>query len=184
MSTEAEIKTIVGKCIEIEQRPDSDWVKFNIDVGSQYPVKLSTKVEKVIEEARGVGGDVASWTFKETQGNENPNKPGTHYMNRWLNKVEVGEHAAPATGAAGGTAPVQTSLPVETTGEAVDWDAKERRDYRSRAWAQTLGAFTHTIKPDEEPGDVFRRLQKFQTLVYHDVVRDLAVTDDNDEIPF
>lgn len=194
--SDTETKTIVGKCVEIIDKPDNDWVVFSVDIGANYPVKLSTKKDTIIEQARGVGGDVATWTFQESDGNENPNKPGTFYKNRWLDKVEAGSNGAQQTATAGGTQtvqvgtsatgalPVQTTLPIETTSEPVDWDAKERRDYRSRAWAQTISAYTHTIKADEEPGDVFRRLLAFQTLVYHDIVRDLAVTDDQNDIPF
>lgn len=180
--SDAETKVIVGKCVEIIDKPGTEWVGFNIDVGTQYPVKLSTKVEKVIEEARAVGGETATWTFRESDGNENPNKPGTFYKNRWLNKVEAGTHATPASSPHQG-APQQTTLPVETTTEPVDWDAKERRDYRSRTWAITVSAFTHTIKPDEDPVEVFKRLLPFQLRLYHDVVRELGVPDDVN-IPF
>ena len=182
--SDAETKTIVGQCEEISEK--NGWTAFAINVGSQYPVKLSTKVAAIIDSARAVGGDVATWTYKETEGNENPNRPGTHYMNRYLEKVEAGAQSVATTpGAPQQPTSQQTALPVETTAsEPVDWDAKERRDFRSRAWAQTLGAFTHTIKADEDPKEVFRRLQPFQLLVYSDVVRDLANTDDSNDIPF
>ena len=36
------------------------------------------------------------WTFSESQGGENPNKPGTYYTNRRLEKVEVGGTLDPA----------------------------------------------------------------------------------------
>lgn len=93
--TDSVTKTIVGTCEEIEQKPGSEWVRFKINVGTQYPVTLSTKLPSLIEQARAVGTDTATWTFKESQGNENPNRPGTYYMNRWLEKVEASEHDAP-----------------------------------------------------------------------------------------
>ncbi len=174
---DTETKTLVGQCVEITEK--NGWTAFSVDVGTQWPVKLSTKLAAIIDAGRAVGGDVATWTYKESQGGENPNKPGTFFTNRYLDKVEVGEHA-PDPAPSGGNAPVETKA-----SEPVDWDAKERRDYRSRAWAQTLGAFTHTIKVDEDPKEVFKRLLPFQMLVYSDVVRDLAYDDDdNDDIPF
>ena len=90
--SEAETKQIVGQCVEITEK--NGWTSFSVDVGTQYPVRLSTKVAAIIEQARAVGSDVATWTFKESQGNENPNKPGTYYMNRYLDKAEAGERTA------------------------------------------------------------------------------------------
>jgi hypothetical protein len=106
--SDAETKTVVGQCVEIEQKPGSEWVGFKINVGTQYPVKLSTKKQEIIDAGRAVGSEVATWTFKETQGNENPNRPGTYYMNRYLDKVEVGEQAATASGTPAQTSPVPT----------------------------------------------------------------------------
>lgn len=110
--SESETKVIVGQCVEISEK--NGWTAFSIDVGSQYPVKLSTKVAAIIESARAVGSEVSTWTFKESQGNENPNKPGTYYMNRYLDKVEVGTQDGGPPGpetvstASGTTAPVPT----------------------------------------------------------------------------
>jgi hypothetical protein len=185
--SEAETKVVVGKCIEIVDKPDTEWVKFNIDVGTQYPLGLSTKKAALIEQARAVGSEVATWTYLQSDGNPNPNKPGTFYQNRWLNKVERGGSATAGSAAAApssGAPPQQTALPIESTGEPVDWDAKERRSYRSKSWAITVSAFTHTIKPDEDPIEVFKRLLPFQMRLYNDVVRELGNADEENDLPF
>ena len=49
---------VLGTCTQREQRPGSDWVKFHIDAGSKYPVKLDTKLPTIIAEADAVGGIV------------------------------------------------------------------------------------------------------------------------------
>lgn len=84
--SEGESKTIIGRCEEISEK--NGWTSFHIDVGSQYPVRLSTKVPALIEKGRSVGEAVSTWHFKESQGKENPNRPGTYYQNRYLEGVE------------------------------------------------------------------------------------------------
>ena len=81
-------KQIEGVCEEISEK--NGWTAFAINVGSQYPVRLSTKLPALIEKGRAVGQQHAVWTFKESQGGENPNKPGTFYTNRYFDDVEVG----------------------------------------------------------------------------------------------
>lgn len=109
--TETETKTIVGVCEEVSEK--NGWTAFHINVGTQYPVKLSTKVAAIIEAARAVGSDTASWTFKESQGSENPNRPGTFYMNRYLDRVEVGDATAVAdSGSVPQRAPEGTHAPL------------------------------------------------------------------------
>ncbi len=49
------------------------------------------------------------WKFKESQGGENPNKPGTFYTNRYFDDVEVGGTLDPATANASGGASRNTS---------------------------------------------------------------------------
>lgn len=88
MSDEAVKKQIEGVCSEISEK--NGWTSFAIDVGTQYPVRLQTKLPALIDQARSVGQQRAVWTYKESQGNENPNKPGTYYMNRYLEGAEVG----------------------------------------------------------------------------------------------
>ena len=86
----SDTKTITGVCTEIAQKPGSEWTEFHIDGGGQYPVRLSTKLQPLIELGKAVGSNLATWTYEESQGNPNPNRPGTFYMNRYLSKVEVG----------------------------------------------------------------------------------------------
>ncbi len=64
--SDAETKTIGGKCEEISEK--NGWTSFAINVGSQYPVRLSTKLPALIEQGRAVGNEYALWTFKESQG--------------------------------------------------------------------------------------------------------------------
>lgn len=173
----SEVKTATGVCEEVAER--GEWTTFHIDVGSQYPVKVSTKLQPVIELGRAASkaGGRMVWTYSESDGTENPHKPGTRYKNRYLTSVE------PDTGLNSTPTP-QNATSVEKAD--VDWDAKERRDYRSRAWAQTLGAFTHTIKVDESVEDVFARLQPFQRKVFVDVCESFAypLTEHDENLPF
>lgn len=83
--SDTETKQIVGVCEEISEK--NGWTAFAINVGSQYPVRLSTKLPALIEQGRAVGQQQAVWTFKESQGGENPNKPGTFYTNRYFDGV-------------------------------------------------------------------------------------------------
>jgi hypothetical protein len=82
-----DILTVVGRCKEITEK--SGWTQFSIDVGTKYPVRISTKLPDLIAEGRAVGENEAIWKYKESQGNENQNKPGTYYTNRYFSGVEL-----------------------------------------------------------------------------------------------
>lgn len=173
-------ETITGTLDAVTEK--GDWTTFEINVGTQFPVRLSTKVAELIERGRAAKGQEMEWTFNAVEGNINP-KSGKPYINRYFKGVApVGTNGNPSSVQVGtnATGTQLTDLPQQEAD--VDWDAKERRDYRSRAWAQTLGAFTHTIKTDESPEDVFLRLQPFQRKVYEDVCQSFAW--DDSEIPF
>lgn len=96
--SEAVKKQAQGPCEEISEK--AGWVTFNINVGRQYPLKLSTKLEALVAAGRAAGQNVAVWTYSESEGQDNPNKPGTKYINRRLEKVEVGGALDPALAAA------------------------------------------------------------------------------------
>jgi hypothetical protein len=96
-------KTITGKCEEVSER--GEWVTFHVDVGTQYPVKLSTKLLPLVELGRAAvkSGNAFDWTYTESQGKENPHKPGTFFTNRYLEAVEpAGSVPTPAAPAQGG----------------------------------------------------------------------------------
>lgn len=100
--SDGEMKQIQGVCSEISEK--NDWTTFLIDVGTQYPVRLNTKLPVLIEQGRAARGQQAVWTYKESQGNPNPNRPGSFYMNRYLERVEVGGQMTIQSSPSGGTA--------------------------------------------------------------------------------
>jgi len=167
-------ETIVGVLDGITEKP-TGWTDIMVRVeGWQYPVKLQTKLEPLIELARAAGTETMEWEFKTRVSDQINPKSGKPFTDRYF------EGVAPV-----GTTPQNANASPTTaqeSSEPVDWDNKERRDYRSRAWAQTLGAFTHTIKTDEDPKDVFLRLQPFQRKVYEDVCQSFAY--DDSDVPF
>ena len=187
-------KSVVGTCTAVEQKPGSEWMRFMVEVqGDKYPQRLDTRDEDVIAAAKGVGAQIATWTFNEVESDKiNPrnNKP---YINRYLEGVELG--GVPGTGAqsgqssgGGGGGGGSNQYSPE---EIERFDERERRDYRSRAWGQTLGAFENTIKADDDPILLFEKLKPFQRKVYEDIVGDLAKAPEpaglspaDDDIPF
>lgn len=178
-------ETIVGTCQSTEQKPGSEWVRFLIEVqGNKYPVRADTRDPDIIAAGRGVGAEVATWTLNVVESDKvNPrnNKP---YINRYLEAVELGGTPGQGAAAAGGGQYTQADIDR--------FDEKDRRDFRSRAWAQTISAFHHTVKTDEDPILVFNRLKPFQKLLYEDIVQGLAEEpkapelsqNDDSEIPF
>lgn len=100
------------------------------------------------------GPAIVEYTEKQTQ------KGDKTYINRYLESVK------PAPPPAKGT--------PEYEPEEVDWDSKERRQYRSRAWAQAISAMQHTGTSDETPKRVFERVKPLAHAIYLDVVGDFA----------
>lgn len=150
--SEAEAKIAIGKRTEISEK--GDWTSFHVDIGKQYPLRLSTKVKAVIDAAREFGTDQGAWYYKESQGNENPNKPGTFYTNRYLDKVEPVDETVASPGTVGK--------------EAVDWEGKERRIVR-QACLKVAVAMIGELPPNEEKDSVVSVMgaaQRFENWVY------------------
>ena len=105
--TEAIETKYEGVCEEVSEK--NGWTAFHINIGTQWPVKLSTKLPALIEKGRAVGNQHATWHAKESQGGENPNKPGTYYTNRYFQDVVVGEAAESP---AGGNPPTRSTEAV------------------------------------------------------------------------
>ena len=192
-----ELKTAVGVLDGWQDKP-TGWTDFQIlFMGRQHPTKISTNDAQLVNAVKELGTNVGTFTFAETDSpNINPrnNQP---YKNRYLREVVAGavEGAQTQQNATAGSATPPTASgsqsqdaqtweppPRYSEEEVARFEAKERRDYRSRAWAHTMSAFTHTIKTDEDPLAVFVRLQPFQRKVYEDICG-LFAYDDSD-IPF
>lgn len=154
--------TAVGSYETIEEKK-SGWYDVHVKiVGKQYPLRLSTKSSNMLDKVRDTKGAVSTFIYVERESTkENPNT-GKPYVNRFLEDVQVG--ATAEAQAASGNSDRMTKE---------EWNAKDRRDYRSRSWAQTISAFAHTVTVEEKPLDVFARLKPFQRKLYEDIVGDL-----------
>lgn len=173
MSDEAQTLQIVGTCGSIEEK--NGWTAFNINVpGKNYPVKLSTKLPALIDAGRAVGDAVATWTYKESQGNENPNKPGTYYMNRYFEAVELGAVAQPA-------APASSSPPAQSGHyEALAGGDRERSIVRQTSIkaAAELYSGRSTVggmSPDDPDWTlaVIQAAARFETWILRDLIDDV-----------
>lgn len=183
--SDAESKTAIGKCAEISER--GEWTTFHVDVGTQYPVKLSTKLEPLVELGRAASksGGVFQWTYSESQGKENPHKPGTFYVNRYLSGVEPaaeGAQAAPAaTGGGGGTS---EQAGAQMTKE--EWARKDSAIHKMACIKTAADALKHTVPADPTPEDLGTFLTRVSTLslAWHRSV--IAERDDptGESVPF
>jgi hypothetical protein len=171
-------QAVVGTLSGITEKP-SGWFEIEVSMpGKQYPLKLSTKKQELVELARAAGENAMTWRYAEQESEKINEHTGKPYVNRYFNGVVPMSQQEPAPA---GSEPTHHA----GTKPDVDWDAKERRDYRSRAWAQTIAAFNHTIKTDETPAAVFARLKPFQKAVYLDIVKALHSPQEEDfDIPF
>lgn len=177
-----EVSVVVGTVQGITEKP-SGWTSVEILVpGKNYPVRLDTKRTEVIDQVRAVGAQTATFSYTEVESDKINEKSGRPYINRYLEAVELGATEAAQEVSNRSTAGGSQSHYTEE--EVARFEAKERRDFRSRAWAQTISAFQHTIKVDEDPEQVFLRLQPFQRKLYEDVCQSFAYASDQSDIPF
>lgn len=168
MSDESVKKQIEGVCDEISEK--NGWTSFAINVGSQYPVRLSTKLPALIEQGRAAGAQRAVWTFKESQGGENPNKPGTHYTNRYLDGVDVGGTVVVSS------QPNTANVAAQPTHAPLPPGDKDRAITRMavlKAAATVIAAMNPTAVDEHggtDPGaEVIALASRFERWVYRDV---------------
>jgi len=147
--SEPEVKTLTGICTEIAQKPGSEWVEFHVDGGGQYPVRLSTKLQPLIELGRAVGQNLATWTFKEHESEKINEKSGKPFLNRYLEGVEIG-------GAPGKPDPHHAPL------VAGDKDRAITRMACLKAAAEVVG-------PKGDAGAVMEIAARFEVWVYRDI---------------
>ena len=153
-----------------QKKPDTWQVSVKPD-GSQYSKNLWTKDAELVGRLTPLIGQHRSFVCGASDW---VNAQGNPVRSLWINQIQEGDAGPPSS-----------SQPASSQSGDVDWDAKERRDFRSRAWGQTVAAMTHTIKVDEPPGDIFRRLHTLQRMIYRDIVRDLDENaHEDDDVPF
>ena len=133
--SDGEFKQVQGVCDGVMLK--GEWHEFHINVGRQYPVKLSTKQPDVIEQATSAGQAQAVWTYKETEGGPNPHRPGENFKNRYLGKVEVG-----------GTLQPQQQLPSTAGGKSSDERQSIERQTVAKATVPNY-VITHKLTEDQ-----------------------------------
>ncbi len=170
-----ETLTITGVCNEISER--SGWQTFHIDSGGQWPTKLATKKESVIADARGVGQQLATWTYTQVESDRINEHTGKPFVNKYLESVTT-DGSAPAAPSetprpqtqAASSAPTHAPLPPG------DKDRAITRMAVLKAAAEVVGRGGYPIDtaPIDPAADVIAMAARFETWVYRDV----------DEIPF
>ena len=164
--SEAITKTVTGTCGKIEE--SGGFTSFHIDVeGWEHPIRISTKLDPLIELGRAASKEGAprDWTYTEKQGKENPHRPGTFYMDRYLSGV------MPA-----GTSPesAQTRTTPDTAPKGYSPDLKDRMIVRQtalKAAAEIVGPrAATTVDPDYDAAkETIAAASRFETWVYRDI---------------
>lgn len=173
-------KTVQGVVKSWQDKP-SGWTDFQIlFVGRSNPTKVSTDDADLVAQVKALSeGEATNFTFAESEGriNERTGKP---YINRYLR--EVGGNAPAADAGSTGSQPAGPSAgPREYTPEEIQrFDEKERREFRSRAWAHTMSAQSHMIKVDDAAQDIYNRLKPLQVKIYEDIMQSAAYAVDDD----
>lgn len=169
--------TLVGRCVEISEK--SGWTTFHIDGGGQWPVKLSTKLEKLVAAGRAAGQAEAAWTYTEKESDKLNEHTGKPFVNRYLDGVRPPDDMD-ADDDGGGAAPQETrenTAPKQHTA-ALQGGEKDRAITRMaclRSAAQTLQG---THGPEDEDLAIGVRVLELATRYERWVLRDI------EDIPF
>lgn len=171
-------ETIVGTLGAITEK--DDWTTFEIDVGSQYPVRLSTKVPELIELGRAAKGQVMEWTFNAVEGKINP-KSGKPYINRYF------EGVAPVSENSSGSVVTPDTAAFKNGSEGMskeEWARKDRAADLRACIAIVAGALQHTVKSEPTNDDLneFATRVLFVARQFHGVVWSERAEDDG--VPF
>lgn len=173
-----------------------DWFEVSIGLpGKQYPLKLSTKKQELVELARAAGDNVMVWEYNEVDsGTPNPHRPGSNYINRYLEGVRPSN--GPGSVATPGAAPqaeTYTHDIPELAARARTYipDTKDRMIVRQtalKAAAEIVAPRAGTsIDPDYDAAlEVMRAAQRFETWVYRDIgdPPSSGLSEHDDNIPF
>ena len=126
------------------------WHTIEIAIpGKQYPVKADTKLEPLLKQVREIrdGDLIATFTVSETESeNINPNS-GKPYIERRLEKVELGAQNAPDASASPTTAP-QDGMSKE------EWARKDSAIHKMACIKTAADALKHTIPAEPSTEDL------------------------------
>lgn len=169
--SEAVQLSIVGQCASVVEKP-SGWVEFHImKPGNQYPVRLATKLEQLIEEGRAVKDQIATWTYNETEGDINP-KSGKPYINRYFEGVALGDHGDTSKKQSGAT----SSEGPSPHHEAVHYADKDRLISRQVCLKVAGTVFSGQGIQEVAPGpvtdvgmEVMKLAQRLELWLYRDI---------------
>lgn len=175
----SETKTVIGTLGGILEK-SGEWRQIQVSVpGKQYPVKMDTKKEELVQLARAAGENVMAWTYSESDsGNPNPHRPGENYVNRYFEGVAPVSEAQAGDGAssvpASGPAAPQTGMSKE------EWAAKDSAIHQMACLKAAADALKHTIPSDPSDEDLKKFNERVQALAgwWHNVV--LAVREGED----
>ena len=178
--SEAATKIAVGTLNGIMEKT-AGWFQIQVSVpGKNYPVKMDTKKQELVELARAAGQDVMEWTFTEKDsGNPNPNRPGENFINRYLEGVDpVGSN--PASSVATPESAPQSGMSKE------DWQRKDSAIHKMACIKTAADALKHTVPSEPSAEDLATFISRVTTLTlaWHRSV--LAERDDptGEDVPF
>lgn len=172
----------IGVCKEISER--GEWTTFAIDVGSQYPVKLTTKKDSIVDDGRAANrsGATMAWHYTEVESDRINEHTGKNYRNRYLEKVVSADGAEPS-----GAPKRQSSQSSLGTGNVGDAE----RDLRITRLACLKAACEYLAsKSDSTQLGVISAAESFETWVMRKADAPVAKSDseppvdDGDGIPF
>ena len=178
--------TIVGVKSGITEKSNG-WFEIAVSVpGSDYPKKMSTKKQELVEMARAAGMAEMAWTYSESDsGTPNPHRPGTNYVNRYFEgvaPVEEGEEM-PVSGAQTPSAATKAS---DGGMSKAEWAQKDSAIHHMAAIKAAADALKHTIpsEPDRDALNNFISNTLHVARAWHRIV--LATRDDpmDEEVPF
>ena len=158
------------------------WVEFEIDVGSQYPVRLATKQSETIELGRAAhrGGERMDWHYVEKESDKINEKSGKPFVNRYLNSVSLPDPSNATSSVATPEAAPKDAMTKE------EWARKDSAIHKMACIKTAADALKHTVPSDPTPEDLATFLARVSTLTlaWHRSV--LAERDDptGEDVPF
>lgn len=158
--SDAATKTAVGTLAGIMEKTGG-WHEIHVSLpGKEYPLKVSTKKQELVELARAAGEEVMEWTYTERDsGNPNPHRPGENYINRYF------EGVAPISGDAQEQAQVQQTrtTPAAASQDGMtkeEWARKDSAIHKMACFKAAAEALKHTIPSDPSYEDLNKFLER------------------------